>query len=313
MRPLFLDGAGKKRWDGAACEASIVVSNLEDFNRIFSRFVDQSLLIYCMLNCQAKSKEARMDAKATYRLFSQFYDVYTQGFHLDIPLYRAFLQHRKTVIEIGCGTGRVLKEIVDQDHWVTGVDISPEMLEIARGKLRNEIESGHVRLMEHDFSNKPMAETYEIALITWYTFNYILSDPLTFLGNVVSVLKDNACLVMDLFLPDAVQNPNTDGLWKERKMQFRGKEALLRDQRSFRNGIETRIQILESDEQAHTVKTLRKYYTKQEVQDLLERAGFENVRFIDGYDVKTIHPLQPEEMTRESFICVADKRPSKFG
>ena len=52
-------------------------------------------------------------------------------FHKQFPLHDV---HRKTVLDIGCGTGRLSRKIADYGAKVTGIDISEKMLEQARKK-----------------------------------------------------------------------------------------------------------------------------------------------------------------------------------
>lgn len=52
----------------------------------------------------------------------------------------------KSVLDLGFGTGTLLKKLYDDGLAVTGVDFSPEMLRIAREKMPQ------ARLLRHDFA-----------------------------------------------------------------------------------------------------------------------------------------------------------------
>ena len=67
-----------------------------------------------------------MRASATYKIYSQFYDSYTVNFQADIPLYKTFTKDSKNILEVGCGTGRILKELAEKNKTITGVDISTQ-------------------------------------------------------------------------------------------------------------------------------------------------------------------------------------------
>ena len=55
-----------------------------------------------------------MDATTTYQKFAQFYDAYVQGFVEDLKLYTSLCQPDDRILEIGCGTGRVLKHFLER-------------------------------------------------------------------------------------------------------------------------------------------------------------------------------------------------------
>src|SRR6202158_6594694 len=65
---------------------------------------------------------------------ASLYDVF--AFDDDVPLYLelARAQGRK-VLEVACGSGRVLVPLVRAGFDVVGVDISPHMLALARAKV----------------------------------------------------------------------------------------------------------------------------------------------------------------------------------
>jgi cytosine/adenosine deaminase-related metal-dependent hydrolase/SAM-dependent methyltransferase len=86
----------------------------------------------------------RVDAHEGYRLWAREYD---RGPNPFLALERRFLGtllppiHDKVVLDLGCGTGRWLKYFAEQGpRRLVGVDLSAEMLEIAREKVGAEAE-----------------------------------------------------------------------------------------------------------------------------------------------------------------------------
>ena len=43
----------------------------------------------------------------------------------------------KKVLDVGCGTGRLIKKLLERNSIVTGIDVSEEMLKIARKKFKS--------------------------------------------------------------------------------------------------------------------------------------------------------------------------------
>ena len=87
-----------------------------------------------------------MTTQTTYTRFAQFYDAYVGDYARDLPLYLALASKAHApILEIGCGSGRVLLPLVQAGHLVTGVDISEEMLRLADEKLNK----NHLRREMH--------------------------------------------------------------------------------------------------------------------------------------------------------------------
>lgn len=248
-----------------------------------------------------------MNATTTYQAFAQFYDQYVHGFTEDLLFYATLCKSADHIVEIGCGTGRVLQRLVDDGFTVTGVDISPEMLAMAQQKLGDAIERGALRLLQHDILDAPLAEQYDLALVTFYTFNYMLDQPERFFRNVFQSMAVGGRLVMDLFYPRTLFKPGLDGVWTTKTIPYQGQEVLLRDQRTVVNSRETRIQIYMFDGQETRIKTIRRYFPPEEIRQMLANIGFQEIRLGSGYDVQILAPTLAEEQLRQNFVVTGIK------
>lgn len=250
-----------------------------------------------------------MESLDPYRQFAKYYDAYVQGFAFDIPLYLSCCAGRRRIVEIGCGTGRVLKPLLETGHQVLGVDVSAEMLEIAREKLRPQVESGALRLANHNFAEARVEKRFDCALVTFFTFNYLLDEKVqqAFLRNVAQSLKPEALFVADLFFPHPLAHPEQAGIWRERHLQVDGKPLLMRDRRGMAGITERREQVYLTETGEESVTTLRRFVAKQEMNMLLDEAGFRKVQFVDGYDADSAHTLRVGEETIGSYCALAEK------
>ncbi len=86
----------------------------------------------------------------------------------------------KTLLEVGCGTGRWSAWLAAQGYDVTGLDRSPGMLEVARQRqLRLEAQggAGQLRLMEGDACSLPVADgSFDVAMSV-ATLDYLGDGP----------------------------------------------------------------------------------------------------------------------------------------
>lgn len=262
------------------------------------------------MNAASEAKKMReIDSKKTYKKFAKYYDIYVKDFSGDIPLYLSFCRKNDEILEVGCGSGRILKPFLENGYKITGVDISNEMLELSEQKLKGYIENGSLKLKNLDFRYYSLKETYDKIMITWFTFNYILEEKeqLSFLKNIYLSLKDKGLLIMDLFYPQTLINPEIENKWKFSGIRKDGIEIKLKDKRKIVKGIEERIQIFNVNNTEEKIITHRIFIDKNKIRQLLESAGFKGVKFTDGYDYNGFHDPTGDEKAFKNYVVVAGK------
>lgn len=143
---------------------------------------------------------------SNYDPFARYYDADFRDYHDDLPLYRELA--RRTggpLLELMCGTGRVLLPLAEDGHALTGVDLSPAMLAIARAQLAEAGLVDRVSLIEGDVRDVALpAEHFALAFVAVNSFMHLESvrDQLACLSNVRRALTRRGLLVLDLFSPD---------------------------------------------------------------------------------------------------------------
>ncbi|MCP4404443.1 MAG: methyltransferase domain-containing protein [bacterium] len=225
-----------------------------------------------------------MRADETYKAFARYYDTYTSSFEADLDLYLALCSPQDRILEVGCGTGRILKRFLQAGFQLTGIDISQEMLEIAEKKLSAFVAAEKLRLLSHDFSCEALPERYDKIFTTWYTFNYILDTPENFLHNLFRSAADRALAIFDLFYPKTLAAPERDDVWSNHEFQdVQEKTIHVKDKRRMLDDIEERTQIYEEDGRVREILTKRRYYSPEQMRKLLEKCGFSQVSFSEKY------------------------------
>ncbi len=225
-------------------------------------------------------------AKA-YNEFAKYYDAYVNDFKDDLSLYKSFCDRKDKIIEVGCGTGRVIKYLLENGlKNITGVDISEEMLAIAQTKLMKYINTNNLSLEKHDFSIEPLKKDFDKVFITYYTFNYILDKPSKFLKNIYLSISNDSFVIIDLFYPLMFLDPASDNVWIEREIKFeKNKIIKLSSKKSFDGTFEHRTLVFVENGKSTTVETLRRFYSKEEIENLLHEVGFRNIKAIYGYSL----------------------------
>lgn len=224
-----------------------------------------------------------MNSEHTYRKFAGYYDSYTKGFREDLELYRSFCHKSDNILEVGCGTGRILEYLMNAGYKVTGVDISEEMLDIARQRLSFFLESGTLRLKKRNLADRPLPELFNKVLITFYTFNYVLDRSEAFLKNTYLSMANGGSILIDMFYPKTWVNPDLENVWMSHSLVHKNKMIEYKDKRRLLGDVEERIQVFIENGKETRIKTLRKYHSKNAIKTMLENCGFSNVRVSNTY------------------------------
>jgi SAM-dependent methyltransferase len=141
-----------------------------------------------------------------YDPFARYYDADFRDYHDDLPLYRELA--RRTggpLLELMCGTGRVLLPLAEDGHQLTGVDVSPAMLALARDQLDAANLAARVSLIEGDVRDVALPDGhFAMAFVAVNSFMHLESvrDQLACLSNVRRALTRRGLLVLDLFSPE---------------------------------------------------------------------------------------------------------------
>jgi ubiquinone/menaquinone biosynthesis C-methylase UbiE len=220
-----------------------------------------------------------------YNKFAKYYDAYINDFKDDLALYCSFCSENDRILEVGCGTGRVIKHLLEKGLTnVTGVDISEEMLIVARKNLLKHLSTNTLTLERHDFCLDSLKKSFNKVFITYYTFNYVLDKPDKFLRNLYLSMANNSLIIIDLFYPLLFLDPESDNRWIERELRFGANKTItLRSKNSFDGIFEERTLVFVEDRVTTTVETSRRFYSREEIEKLLHDAGFRNIKVIYGY------------------------------
>jgi SAM-dependent methyltransferase len=109
------------------------------------------------------------------------------------------------VLELGCGTGRVLIPTARAGFEIVGLDLSIHMLEICRERLQEEADAiqARVELVEADMRDFNLGREFRLATIPFRPFQHLttIDDQLACLRTIHRHLVDEGMLVFDIFNP----------------------------------------------------------------------------------------------------------------
>jgi SAM-dependent methyltransferase len=113
------------------------------------------------------------------RIDASFYDYYSLGIEGDVQFYVEEAQKAGSpVLELGCGTGRILIPTAEAGVEIVGLDRAPSMLEVARRKVAElpaEVQ-GRVELVEGDMREFDLGRRFALVTIPYRAFLHLLTD-----------------------------------------------------------------------------------------------------------------------------------------
>jgi len=115
------------------------------------------------------------------------------------PLWRRFLVSRLPrdgghVLDVATGTGLVAAVLSRRGFTVTGLDQSPEMLEVARRRFGDDTSDGNVELVEGPAESLPFPDASFDHLTVTYLLRYV-DDPGATLAELARVVRPGGTLV----------------------------------------------------------------------------------------------------------------------
>ena len=132
---------------------------------------------------------------------AQLYDVAVPDWPGEIDFYRRLTQEtasqQRSILEVACGTGRVTVQMANSGSSVVGIDLSKEMLDIARNKSA---ELPNIRWMQADMRSFNLGEQFGLVIVPAYSFQLLLSenDQAACLRQIARHLEPCARLVLHL-------------------------------------------------------------------------------------------------------------------
>jgi cyclopropane fatty-acyl-phospholipid synthase-like methyltransferase len=144
-----------------------------------------------------------------YDVIAEYYD-YDMGLNnpgKDIAFYREYaVRARGSVLELGCGTGRITIPLVKAGCNVTGLDCSRPMLEQMWRKIETQLspeEKGRLNYLCMDMREFDLQTRFALIICPFAAFTYLVeeSDQARFFQRVKKHLAHDGLFIVDSFVP----------------------------------------------------------------------------------------------------------------
>ena len=230
--------------------------------------------------------------------YARFYDLDYAGFDADLEMIQQFAARcGSPILELGCGTGRLLVPLAQKGYRLVGVDASGAMLDLARQKLTAADLMGHVTLVEQDLRNLELKDRFRFAFAAVNTFLHLetRAAQAEVLACIHRHLVPGGLVLLDLFNPDPgrlldatgqviLEKVMDDPQTGHRLMKFSSDRSDLEEQT-----VHVTIFVDEVDGEGEVLRTLfpysLRYLHRSELELLLQQAGFEVEALYGSYEL----------------------------
>ncbi|MBV8607870.1 MAG: class I SAM-dependent methyltransferase [Singulisphaera sp.] len=115
-------------------------------------------------------------------------------------------RHGGPILEVACGTGRVLLPIARSGVPIDGVDLSPEMLGVLKAKLAREPEEvrRRVALHEGDMRELHLGQAYGLVIAPFRSLQHLrtVDDQQRAFTSIARHVAPGGCFAFNVFYPD---------------------------------------------------------------------------------------------------------------
>lgn len=210
----------------------------------------------------------------------------------------AGLTKGSSVLDAGCGPGRISVELAAKGLDVTGVDIIQSELDAAKDSA--DAEGVKLDLINCDLRSFKSQKKFDCAINLYTSFGYCdtIEEDFQILKNIADSLHDNGFFILECTSRETAILYFTDGEWFERSgltvlTQFSVEGAW--------EGLRSKWTIINRDGQRIEHEFVQRLYSAIELKRMMIRAGFNSVEIYGNYD------FSPYNEHAKTMVIVAKK------
>ena len=249
-----------------------------------------------------------------YDLIAPFYDVEHAHFDEDLNLYVNFAELCSgPLLELACGSGRLLVPLAREGYELTGVDSSASMLKLAQAALEQAGVAARCTLVQEHMSKLRLGQKFRLAFIALGSFGHVCTrqEQRQTLVAVRDHLTTGGRFILDISNADVRYMEHLSGQMLHQGTWQREDGSLLSHFVSPASSLTKHLLELTHFYEEHwqgeavqrTVTSTHLYlFERNEVELLLEEAGFEITDVYGDYE------LSPFEHDSPRMIFIAEAR-----
>ena len=232
-----------------------------------------------------------MKGDTSFEDYAEYYDLIykDKDYEKEVDFIEEIFENThkpKKILEVGCGTGNYTKILLERGHGVTAVDISGDMLKIAREKCT-------CKFIEGDIRNITINEKFDACIAMFAVMGYVTenSDIIKALNNIRKHLRPNGIFIFDVWNGLAVMRFLPEQRIKEMENdEIKIIRVAIPNLMAFEHICEVTYKLLILNKKDNTSaeineKHVVRFYFPQEMTHYLEGAGFEVLKICPFLDL----------------------------
>ncbi len=260
----------------------------------------------------------------SYEFVAELYDhIVPYKNRSDVPFFvEAAVESGGPVLELGCGTGRILIPTAKAGVDITGLDLSLFMLNVCREYLQKESEDvrSRIELIQDDMHNFDIKRLFKLITLPFRSFQHLLTveDQIQCLECIHRHLDNDGKFILDIFNPslNALANDNLEQeLGDEPEFTMPDGRRVLRKFQTVSRDYFNQIQLIEliyyvkhaDGKQERLIHSFpMRYLFRFEAEHLLTRCGFEVENVYSDYYKNPYGSQYPGELVvvaKKANIC----------
>lgn len=285
---------------------------------------------YCILIAMTKRRDAfsQTDEEAGSRepfLDAELYDYEYRRRRADVTFYRQLAHNRMefaagSILDLACGSGRLLVPLLRDGHTVVGIDRSAAMLGAAQRRVRRLSlrRQQQCTLVRADMRAYAVRRKATLAVAAFHSVQHLTSDEsfLGFLAHTRASLIQGAWLAFDVLPPDAA--------WLERDANRRWARTVFRHPTSKQRFVYTTNHAFDATRKLlhirlyyqpldgkgekagpeRVVRLCHRQFWPRDIQGMLGQSGFRLVETFGGFDGRILADC-PEAADEHVYLAVA--------
>jgi len=224
------------------------------------------------------------DYAECYDLFNQEKD-YSKECNFLEQVFKRFGNGIRTILDLGCGTGLHDKELALRGYNITGLDLSEEMINIAKNNSNSKFVVGCM-------SNFELGEKFDAIICMFSALGYLTENKQLedFFNCVKRHLKPEGLLIIDCWNGLGVMRELPSS--REKIIQYKNLRVIRKsfpelDARNHINNVKFRVKIFENGnlvkeyEENHNVR----FFFPKELEKYTNDEGFELIHTCPSFDI----------------------------
>jgi len=205
---------------------------------------------------------------------------------VELILSNITLYKDSNILDIGCGQGRHLSIFAEKQYQITGVDLSPVLLRIAKEK---HINNSFVQLIQADMRQLPLQSKFDLVLNLFTSFGYFENDDenINVLKQINALIKDTGSFVIDYFNSDFVKKNLVPKHKKEVGELIVEQERYIEDSR-----IKKKINLMKDGKKSTYFESV-KLYSPEEIFNMLQSVNLKINKTYGDYNGTSFNEDSP--------------------